>query len=232
MNHKKEETSKSRIPLYVSIGLAGCVVGSYFLFPEVKDFFNNAWEVLTSEDEEKISQWVNGFGWLGPIVIIIAMVVQMFLLVIPTILLMVVAVLAYGPVWGSIIILAAVFCASTVGYLIGRYLGEVAVLKLLGKKSEKKIENFISDFGFWAVIVTRLNPFLSNDAISFVAGVLQMGYWRFVGATLAGILPLTIFIAVLGRNIDQLKTGLLWGSIVCLIAFGLYVWYKKRQDTD
>lgn len=230
MAEDKKDTSKSKIPLFVSIALVGGLVATYFLVPDVKEFFTNAWDVLTSEDEQRIKNWVDGFGWMGPFVIIIAMIAQMFLIVIPTILLMVVAVLAYGPVWGTVIILSAVFSASTVGYIIGRYLGEVAVLKLLGEKNEKKIEEFIEDFGFWAVIVTRLNPFLSNDAISFVAGVLQMNYWRFIGATMAGILPLTIFIAVLGRNIDKLKTGLLWGSLVCLAIFGVYVWYKKRKD--
>ncbi|NJX17605.1 TVP38/TMEM64 family protein, partial [Tamlana crocina] len=95
-------------------------------------------------------------------------------------------VLAYGPVWGSFIILAAVFSASSVGYFIGRYLGPVIVEKLIGHKNEKKISDFIDDYGFWAVIVTRLNPFLSNDAISFVAGILKMGYWKFIGATLVG----------------------------------------------
>ncbi len=65
--------------------------------------------------------------------------------------------------------------------------------KILGTKTEGKIANFIDDYGFWAVFITRLNPFLSNDAISFVAGMLRMGYWKFISATLAGIAPLTIY---------------------------------------
>ena len=101
--------------------------------------------------------------------------------------------------------------------------------KIIGKKSEKKVASFLDDYGFWAVIITRLNPFLSNDAISFVGGVLSMGYWRFMGATLAGILPLTIFIAVFGKNIDNLKMGLLWGSLVSLLCFIAYIWYDKKK---
>ena len=70
---------------------------------------------------------------------------------------------------------------------------------------------------------------MSNDAISFVGGVLHMGYWRFMGATLIGILPLTIFIAVFGKSIDDLKMGLLWGSLASLLSFVLYVWWDKRR---
>ena len=103
------------------------------------------------------------------------------------------------------------------------------MLKLLGAKTENKIERFIESYGFWAVIVTRLNPILSNDAISFVGGILKMNYWKFIGATLLGILPLTVFIAILGKSTETLKTGLLWGSVVSLVLFGVYIWWDKRK---
>tara|TARA_R100000935_G_scaffold15425_2_gene30864 strand:+ start:81258 stop:81953 length:696 start_codon:yes stop_codon:yes gene_type:complete len=227
--NKEEKTSKSNVPLYLSILLVGGMIVCYFLIPSVQQFFNEAWNVLTSNDEKRIEQWVSGFGWFGPFVLILAMIFQMFLLVVPSLALMVVSILAYGPIWGSVIILVAVFAASSVGYLIGRYLGQTVVLKLLGAKTENKIERFIESYGFWAVIVTRLNPILSNDAISFVGGILKMNYWKFIGATLLGILPLTVFIAILGKSTETLKTGLLWGSVVSLVLFGVYIWWDKRK---
>lgn len=225
----QEKPSKSQLPLYLSIILVSSIVACYFLIPSVEQFIDKAWGVLTSDDEQQIKEWVSGFGWFGPIVLILAMVVQMFLIVIPTIALMVVSILAYGPIWGSIIILVAVFAASSVGYFIGQYLGKTLILKLLGEKTENKIEDFIEDYGFWAIIVTRLNPFLSNDAISFVGGMLKMGYWKFIGATMVGILPLTVFIAILGKSTDQLKTGLFWGSLFSLLAFVCFVLWKKYK---
>ncbi|HER40703.1 MAG TPA: TVP38/TMEM64 family protein [Salinimicrobium catena] len=220
---------QSKLPLYISAGIIISIVLAYFFIPGVQGWLTEAWNVLTSDDENRIKLWVADFGWFGPLVLVLAMIAQMFLLVIPTILLMVVSVLAYGPVLGSIIILTAVFAASSVGYFIGRYFGPVIVEKLIGHKNEKKIGDFIDDYGFWAVIITRLNPFLSNDAISFVAGILRMGYWKFIGATLVGIAPLTLFIAIIGKSTDALKTGLLWGSIISLILFGLYVYWDKRR---
>lgn len=226
--NKGDTQSKSNMPLYLSLALLGGLVATYFFVPQVEHFLNEAWSVLTSDDENRIQSWVSGFGWFGPVLLVLAMIAQMFLLVIPTILLMVVSVLAYGPVWGSVIIFAAVFAASSVGYLIGRYFGDTFVTRILGEKSERKIEEFIDDYGFWAVIVTRINPFLSNDAISFVGGLLRMGYWKFIGATLVGIAPLTIFIAVSGKSTDSLKMGLLWGSLISLFVFGVYVWWDKK----
>tara|TARA_B100000678_G_scaffold75032_1_gene61560 strand:- start:1813 stop:2523 length:711 start_codon:yes stop_codon:yes gene_type:complete len=226
---KTASVSKSKAPLYISLALVASIVACYFLIPSVQEFLDKAWAVLTSGDEKRITQWVDGFGWFGPVVLILAMIIQMFLIVIPSVALMVVSIIAYGPIWGSLIVFAAVFSASTIGYITGRYFGPVIVERLIGEKNEQKIADFIDDYGFWAVIVTRVNPFLSNDAISFVGGILKMTYWKFIGATLVGIAPLTIFIAILGRSTDQLKSGLLWGSLVSLVLFGAYVFWDKKK---
>lgn len=230
MEDKIESASvkKSKAPLYISLTILAAILAAYFFIPQVKEFIDEAWAALSSGEEERIEQWVSQFGYIGPFVIIIAMILQMFLLIIPTIALMVVSILAYGPLWGSLIVFASVYSASTVGYLIGAYLGPVIVEKLIGSRTEKKIGQFIEDYGFWAIIITRLNPLLSNDAISFVAGLLRMGYWRFIGATLVGIAPLTIFIAIMGQSNDTLIQGLVWGSVVSLILFVGYVWWDKR----
>lgn len=225
-----EHKSQSNWPLYLSLLLIGSMVALYFLDPSVRNFFKEGWEVLTSENEERISNWVNQFGWWGPFVIVLTMIVQMFLLVVPTPLLMVVTMLAYGSFWGTLIILAAVFCASSIGYVLGAYIGAPLVERVLGTKSEKKVSFFIEKYGFWAVFVTRLSPFLSNDAISFVGGMLRMGYWRFISATLLGIFPLTVLIAFLGESNERLKNGLIWASIISLLGFIAYVWWDRKQQ--
>ncbi len=215
--------------MIISLAIILLLVVSYFVFPSVKGFFSEAWQVLSSGDREKTKNWVEQFGAWGPVVLIISMIAQMFLIVIPSVMLMVVSILAYGPIWGSLIVFASVYLASSVGYGLGHTLGQGKIEKIIGQKSEEKVEAFLDNYGFWAVIVTRLNPFLSNDAISFVGGILRMGYWKFIGATLVGIAPLTLFIAFLGKNTDSLKTGLFWGSLVSLIIFLAYVWWDKKR---
>lgn len=226
------DVKQSKAPLYISIAVIAAVVLSYFFIPSVQEFMTNSWDVLTSGDRERTRQWVSQFGWWGPFIIILAMILQMFLLVIPTPILMVVTILAYGPIIGSIILFAAVFMASTAGYFIGHYLGPVIVDKLIGHKTDKKLTAFIEDYGFWTVIVVRLSPFLSNDAISFVGGVLRMGYWRFIGATMLGISPLVIFIAYLGGDYERLKSGLIWASIISLVLFVAFVWWDTKVRKD
>lgn len=203
------------------------LVGAYFVSAGFQANINEGWEVLTSRDEKRISSWVEQFGFWGPFFIILAMVAQMFLLVINVVALMLVAIIAFGPVWGSLIAIIAVLVASTIGYMLGRGLGEAGVSKIIGKKAEEKVCGFVSDYGVWAVMIARISPFLSNDAVSFVAGITKMGYLRFILATLAGIAPLTILLAWLGENDDRLVNGLIWVSGISLAGFVGYVVYDK-----
>ena len=223
------EKKQSKLPQYLSIAIMAGMAILYFTVAPVREFISEAWEVLTSGEEQKIKEWVEQFSWWGPLIIIAAMIAQMFLLVIPTPLLMVVSVIAYGPWKGGAIILLAIYCASSVAYAIGAYFGTPLIERLLGEKSEKKVEGFIEDYGFYAIIVTRLSPFLSNDAISFVAGILRMGYWRFIGATMIGILPLTALIAYLGEDNNRLIIGMVWVSVISLIGFVGYVWWDRKR---
>ncbi len=227
---ENNQGKQSKLPLIISgIILAGLVI-SFFAIPAVNSFFKEAFNTLTSGNEDKISKWVHKLGFWGPFFIILSMTLQMFLIVIPSPLLIVVSVLAYGPYWGSVISIAAVALASTVGYFIGKYLGMAVIDRLIGHKKEQKIEFYVSRYGFWAVIITRLAPVLSNDAISFVGGILRMNYWKFMGATLTGIIPLTVLIAYFGENNQRLKSGLIWTSAISLVFFIAYVIYDRKKN--
>lgn len=225
-----KDRKKSRKPLIISILILASVVSAYFLVPDVRLSLNRAWEVLTSGDPQQTREWVAGFGWLGPLVIIIVMVLQMFLIIIPSWLLMIVAIIAYGPVWGSLIVLIGIFVASSTGYIIGRYVGPEVTVRLIGEKAQNKISDFIDQYGAWAIMITRINPLLSNDAISFMAGLLKMRYRVFILSTMVGILPLVILIAWLGQLTGGLKKGLVWLSIISLAGFIIFVIWDRRQQ--
>ncbi|MDO6388921.1 TVP38/TMEM64 family protein [Pontibacter sp. BT731] len=232
----QEDVKQSKWPLVITAGIIALLILSYFIFPGFQANINEGWDVLTSGDEARISSWVEQFGFWGPIFIVLAMVAQMFLVVVNVVALMLVAIIAYGPFWGSLIAIAAVLVASTIGYFIGRGLGEAGVRKIIGHKAEEKVLGFVSDYGIWAVIVARISPFLSNDAVSFVAGITKMSYFKFIGATIAGITPLTLLLAWLGEDNDRLMNGLIWVGGVSLVLFIGYVIYdkyrKKRYHQD
>lgn len=220
----------SRLPLYISLGFVALLVGCYFLWPEFQEQARQGFEVLKSGEQARIAAWMRQFGYWGPVVLVLAMVVQMFLFVVNVVLLMLVAILAYGPWWGSLLALTGVIVASTVGYVLGHSLGESFVRRLLGEKTERKVTDIVDRYGVWAIVIARLSPALSDDAISFVAGIARMGYWKFMAATVGGVVPLIALLAYLGEESNRLKTGLLWVSAVSIVLLAAYVWWDRRRQ--
>lgn len=226
MQRKRDKTSK--LPLILSLCMVVGFVVSYLVFPGFERGVNEAFDVLTSEDEERISAWVSQFGAWGPIVIVVGMVLQMFFFIIPNILLIFISVVSYGPVWGSVLAWLGIFFASSVGYLIGRKLSPVIVQRLVSEKTQRKLREFIRSYGMKAIVALRLSS-LSNDGLSLVAGLLNMDYQRFIKATMIGITPLITVIALFGHS-GKIEKGLVFVGVFLLVCLVIYVIIDKRQE--
>ena len=226
----KEAARQSQWVFIVSGMLLAGGVLCYFIVPSFQQFVDEAIQVLSSDDQEQIEQWVSSFGAWGPAFIITAMVAQMFLIVIPSVVLMVVSTLAYGPVWGSLLSFVAVLLASSIAYYIGLHLGNAFVDKLIGEKAEEKVNRYVEEYGIWAIVLFRVSPFLSNDAISFVAGIGEMRYCNFIVATAGGIIPLIGVIAYVGKDTETLETSMIWIFAATAVAFAGYFAYKRLKS--
>jgi len=226
-NFKDNRSKTSKIPFFISAGIAVTFGVCWFVFPSFKSSIDEVFSVLTSGSREHVQNWVRKFGIIGPAVLVFAMVLQMFLFVVPNILLMMIAIISYGPVWGALISLLGVFASSSTGYIIGRKLGSGAVSKLVSVKMQQKISAFIRDYGVSAIVITRLAS-ISNDSLSFVAGILKMSYQRYILATLSGITPLVVLLAVYGEN-GRIEKALIWIGSFSLVILAVYIFIDKRR---
>ena len=224
-----------KLPFLISFSLLSSVVILYLVIPSFRDFVKQAFDVLTSDDETLIKQWVSKFKMAGPLTLILLMVIQMFLFVVPNVFVMMVAIVSYGPVWGAVISFLGVFASSSVGYLIGKYLGPLTVQKLMSDKVRNNTAQFIKRYGVTAIAITRISSF-SNDSLSIVAGLLKMSYRKYILATLIGITPLIVLLAIYGKNGKILKS-LIWIAAISLVILVIYIFLnekkrKRRQITN
>ena len=226
---KENNEGHSNLPLIVALSIISILVASYFIFPGFKHAVNEIFDVLISNDEQKIESWVQKFGVAGPLILILVMMVQMFLFVVPNILVMIIAIVLYGPVWGAVISFVGVFCSSSLGYGLGRYLGPKTVNKLIKTQTQLKISDFIEHYGVGVIAITRLAS-LSNDSLSIVAGLLKMSYRKYILATLSGITPLIVLLALYGRN-DRIERALLWIAGISMVLLILYIFLDKKRKT-
>lgn len=224
---KKRHKVSFKKPVFIYGSLAVAFGLCYFFIPSFKQEIDTAFDVLTGEDDERIQHWVSTFGVFGPIVIILCMMVQMFLFVIPNVLLMMIAIVSYGPVWGGVIAFAGVFASSSLGYYVGCKLSRVTLSKFVSISNQQKIAEFIHDYGVGAIIITRLTSF-SNDSLSIVAGILKMEYRKYIISTLIGITPLIVLLAIFGKN-EKIEWALIWITAASLILLVVYIVLDKRK---
>lgn len=223
----RSEKGQSKWPLIISLLLIGGLVASYFLFPGFKAGVNEAYDVLTSDDKERTQEWVKQFGALGPIVLIVSMSLQMFLLFVPNLLLFIIAILSYGPVWGSLICLAGVFASSSLGFYIGRKLGPHAIDRFVSEETQDKIGVFVERYSVKAIFIMRLSS-LSSDALGFVAGILEMNYRKYILSTMAGIAPVILLLAIYGQS-GKIEKALIWIGAVSLVLLLGYIILDKNK---
>lgn len=218
------------LPIIITVLIIGSLILSWFLSPKVQNFSKEAWDVLRSGNREQLRGWVSQFGAAGVIFLFFFFLVQMFAFVIPSWFLVVVSVLAYGPLIGGIVALAGSVFAASVAYWIGRLFSEFTTKKIIGQKSEKKMRVYLERYGFWVVAIFKLAPFLSNDIISYAAGLVSMSFPRFFLASVIGTSPLVILIAFLGETNERLWNGFFVVSFISIVGFLVYVWWDQKQQ--
>lgn len=184
-----------------------------------------------SEDHDRIQKYFKDFGFWGPVAIVVFIVLQMFLLFFPSWLPIIVAVLAYGFWEGVLINLIGIGIASTLGYYIGDKLENTLFQNFMSKKKSEKMNFWISNYGFGTVVLFRISPFFSNDSISFIAGIFNMNYKKFMAATYAGMIPLSLAVGYFSKDFDRMEEGLYWVGGVGFVLYAVYIYldYKKRK---
>ena len=187
-----------------------------------------------SEDHDRIQEYFKDFGFWGPLAIILFIVLQMFLLIFPSWLPIIVAVLAYG-FWGGVLInLIGIGIASSLGYYIGDKLEDTLFRNFMSKNRSEKMKFWISNYGFGTVVLFRISPFFSNDSISFIAGIFNMDYKKFMAATYAGMIPLSLAVGYFSQDFERMEEGLYWVGGVGFVLYAIYVYmdYKKRKKKN
>jgi uncharacterized membrane protein YdjX (TVP38/TMEM64 family) len=93
--------------------------------------------------------------------------------------------------------------AAAISFYLARALGRSPVEALVGKAGLQTADRWFARWGAYAVLVGRLVPVISFDAISFAAGLTRMRFPGFLVATIIGMSPATFVYAYLGWRAPQ-----------------------------
>lgn len=146
-----------------------------------------------------LKSFVTVYGVFG---LFVAMIVQAIVAPLPSDIFPVVAVmLGMDPV--TIVVVASI--GSTLGGAVDFYLvrrgAKGFVERLVSEKNIEKFENWFDRWGGYALVLGRAAPFMSSDALAYVAGMSNMSFKTFVPLAFLGVLIRCIILVALGSAI-------------------------------
>ena len=155
--------------------------------------------LLPQIDREMIATLVEKAGPWGPILIILLMRASIVASPIPSAPIALASGAAYGHISGTIYVAIGSGLGAFTAFMIARHFGRNYIERWLGDKTKYGLlgsQNLL----MLTVFGSRLLPFISFDAMSYAAGLSRLHLWRFLVATLAGILPASFVLAHFGAE--------------------------------
>jgi len=154
-------------------------------------------------------------GVFGPLIIILLMTIAVVLSPIPSAPIALAAGAAYGDLWGTVYVVVGAESGALIAFAIARVLGRETMVRWFGAKIDAGLLGSQNTLTF-AVLASRLLPFVSFDIVSYAAGLSCLKFWRFAVATLAGIIPASLVLTHVGGAVVSSGYGTAW-----MVALGL-----------
>jgi len=239
VNKKKmnlpERKSTGRLILWlrniaIIAALTGAFFLAYFLIPDFGFAVRYVIDILAHGDLERLKWYLLSFGAGAAIVSASIMIFQSVLAPLPAFVVTLTNGLLFGAFWGTLLSWSSSMAGAVLCFYIARLAGRPAVEHFVSNKGINYVENFFKRYGNNSVLIARLIPVISFDAVSYVAGITSISFWGFFWASAIGELPATIVYSWLGQNIPSLAKFGLW-AFVCVAAL-LVLGFTVKKGLD
>ena len=163
----------------------------------------------------KIRAVVNSAGAWGYLVFFVfQIIVSTLVCVIPfeDELLVVSAIVLFGPVKGFVVASVNMFATSILQFVIGRYFCKGLLAKLIGADSVDKYQNYLKIKGEIMLPLLYAIPLFPHDSLCILAGTSKMKFWYFA------------IITLIMRSIEIAEVCFLGSGIIDFSAFTAMDW--------
>ncbi|HZI04166.1 MAG TPA: TVP38/TMEM64 family protein [Archangium sp.] len=189
---------------------------------------------------------IRGMGVAGA-VLYIAVYTVATMLMMPATVLTLGAGFAYGPVYGSLLVLLASNLSALGSFLLGRtVLRERVGRRLVGQPRFTAVDSAVAARGFKVVLLLRLSPIFPFSVLNYSLSLTRVRLRDYVLATLPGMLPATTLYVYLGSlvtSVAQLSRGerpdaglsgqlLFWAGLAATVLVTVYVTRLARRALD
>ena len=228
---KTANKPKRNYARWIILIVAVLLCALYFFVPPVQEFVGHAASVLASANVDSVVEYIRSFGAYTMIFSFCLMVFQSVMAPLPAFLITFANAAIFGWWQGAILSWTSSMAGAVLCFYIARGLGRDVVERFAGTGALASVEGYFKKYGSKTILVCRLLPFVSFDAVSYFAGLTPIKLLPFLIATGLGQLPATIIYSYVGGmltgGVKYFVTGLL-----CIFSLGILVSIIKRVYND
>jgi uncharacterized membrane protein YdjX (TVP38/TMEM64 family) len=223
--------------LLLSLFLIFAFSGSVLVFwEEIRSLYT----ILSAMDLDTVATKIRSWGLWAPVLSVALMVVQAIIAPIPSILVSAANGVVFGPLFGILLSWIGGVVGAVLAFYLGRGMAVGTVHRLVDNSDyERYVKKLSGRNGFRLVLIARLLPFVSFDAVSFAAGVTYMTFRRFFVATGLGMIPGTCAYVLTGHFLGSVAgyTPYIVAGSVGIVVVMVSVWLiraaiRGRREVD
>ena len=203
----------------------------YLSVPSVNAFITNAAAVLGSANVDAVIEYIRSFGAWAMVFSFCLMVFSSLIAPLPAFMITLSNAAIFGWWQGAILSWSSAMVGAALCFCVARGLGRDVVEKFAGKGALAGVENYFEKYGTKTILVCRLLPFVSFDAVSYFAGLTPMKFVPFFLATGIGQTPATIVYSYVGGMLTG-GARIMMTGLLCLFAISILVTIIKQLYTE
>ncbi|NLY91379.1 MAG: TVP38/TMEM64 family protein [Firmicutes bacterium] len=160
-----------------------------------------------------------------------------FVMFIPLTVLYIAAGVIFPWWWAILLTYLCLMVETTIGYLIGRWIGRRRVHALINRSEYgKKLMNFGTNHSIFSSLIVRMIPGPPIELTNMFIGTTGIKYHHFIIGTLLGYTPGMVPLVLMGKAAPGLLSPeflihflVIVGLFITLLLAGGYLWQKTRR---
>ena len=148
--------------------------------------------------------YIQKFGKWGAVVYVLAYVLNTISILPPIAVLSLAAGLAFGKVWGAVLLMGGAMLGTSITFFISRFIGRDFVQRHLRGKF-KNLDDLLEKRGFMTILFFRAIPLLPYEVFNYVSGLSRIRFRDYFFASFLGFIPGVVISAYFGGTLGEVK---------------------------
>jgi uncharacterized membrane protein YdjX (TVP38/TMEM64 family) len=138
--------------------------------------------------------------------------------------------MVFGPYWGFVVTWVGAMAAASVAFGLSRYLGRPFLQRILSARRYAQIDRWAVQQSVPALLLCRLIPLVSFNAVNFGAGLMSISWWTFIWTTAVGIVPATLVVLLVTESVlaENMVIGAL-ATAAASVFVAFWLWRRSRR---